>query len=257
MRRRVLLVGLAIWSLTPLALLAVVSVAGGWRFPTLLGDDPGLAAWRSLGGGALGHATSTSLALGIGTGVGAAAVGLLAGRALARERGGPRTLGLIFAFLPVATPPLLLGIGLQFTFLRLGLGGTAAGVWLAHLVPAIGYTTLYFVAVFTSWDFGIERAARQLGATRRQTLVRVIAPLLRRPLAEAALLGFLVSWAQVPLTLLVGQGRVRSLTIEVLSLVQAGQDGLAAAGALVLLLPPLLLIALATWGVREAEVVVA
>ena len=37
-----LLAALAIWSLLPLALLLVVSLSGGWRFPDLLGASPGL-----------------------------------------------------------------------------------------------------------------------------------------------------------------------------------------------------------------------
>jgi hypothetical protein len=49
---------------------------------------------------------------------------------------------------------------------------------------------------------------------------------------------------------------VRTLTVEVLAWTQAGQDPLAAAGALFLTLPPLLLMAGAALAVRRAEVVV-
>lgn len=255
--RRILFVALAVWALVPLALLVVVSLAGGWRFPTLLGFDPGGHAWAELASGPLLSATGSSLVLGLATGLAATGIGVVAGRSLARGSGWRRSLGAMFAFLPVATPPLVLGVGLQFTFLRLGLGSTFVGVWLAHLIPAAGYTTLYFTGIFTAWNFGVETAARRLGATSWQIATRVVLPLLRRPLVEGVLLGFLVSWAQVPLTLLIGQGRVRSLAVEVLTLMQAGQDGIAAAGAILLTLPPLLLIGVAIWGTGEAEVVVA
>jgi len=254
--RAALLLALGGWAVVPMALLAVVALSGGWRFPTLLGEAPGLSGLTELGTGPLGAALWTSGGLALASAVASTALGLIAGRALARASGWTRVLGSMCAFLPVATPPLLIGIGLQFSFLSLGLAGTGTGVWLAHVVPATGYTTLYFLGIFTSWDFGIERAARRLGASRAAVLRRVVLPLLRRPLTEAALLGFLVSWAQVPLTLLVGRGRVRSLTVEVLSLLEAGQDPVAAAGALLLVLPPLLLIGVVTWGVREAGVVV-
>jgi len=256
MGRRVILFGLAMWAVLPLALLVVVALSGGWRFPTLLGASPGPGQLAEVASGPLGSALFTSGLIALATGVTSAAIGLVAGRALARASGWVRALGSMSAFLPVATPPLLIGIGLQFSFLSVGLAGTSGGVWLAHVVPATGYTTLYFLGVFASWDFGVERAARRLGASRVATLRRVVLPLLRRPLTEAALLGFLVSWAQVPLTLLVGRGRVRSLTVEVLSLLEAGQDPAAAAGALLLIVPPILLIGVLTWGIREAEVVV-
>lgn len=254
--RRLLLLFLAGWALLPLALLVVVSLSGGWRFPTLFGASPGLSGWADLGAGTLGSALWTSGLLAMATGIASAGMGLIVGRALAQTRGWARTVGSMCAFLPVATPPLVIGIGLQFSFLSAGLAGTGPGVWLAHLVPAAGYTTLYFMGVFGSWDFGIEDAARRLGASRATTLRHIVLPLLRRPLAEAALLGFLVSWAQVPLTLLVGRGRVRSLPLEVLSLLEAGQDPAASAGAILLVLPPLLLIGVVTWGAREAAVVV-
>ena len=254
---RVLFVLLAFWTLVPLALLLVVSVSGGWRFPTLWGAAPGLESWRALAGDGLAEPMITSLALAALTGALAAALGLPLGRSLAGLSGWARPIGAGSAFLPVATPPLVVGVGLQYTFLRLGLGGTPSGVLVAHLIPATGYTAIFFLGVFSAFDFGIEREAERLGASRWQTLSHVTLPLMRRPLAEAFVLGFLASWAQVPLTLLIGQGQVRTLAIEVLSWVQAGQDVLAATGAILLTLPPLLLIAVAGWAVRDAEVVVA
>jgi putative spermidine/putrescine transport system permease protein len=248
---------LGVWTLLPLVLLVLVSFSGGWRFPTWLGADPGLEAWRTLwqGSGRLLPALRTSLGLGMATGAVAAVLGLLLGRVLSDLRGGWRLVGAGCAFLPVAAPPLALAVGLQFSFLSMGLGGTGLGVTLAHLIPALGYTSLFFMGVFAVFDRGIEVEARRLGASAWQTLARVTVPLLRRPLAEAFVLGFLVSWAQVPLTLLVGQGRVRTLTVEVLSWVQAGQDPLAAAGASLLVLPPILLMGVASFAFRRAEVV--
>jgi len=254
---RLLLVPLAVWTGLPFLTLLLVSWSGGWRFPALLGADPGAGAWLLLGdhGPRLSGALATSIGLGVATGVLSACLGLPLGRLLSDLRGWRRSVGAACAFLPVAAPPLALGIGLQLTFLRAGLGGSHLGVLLAHLVPALGYTSLFFLGVFSSFDREIEWEARRLGATPWQTRTRVTMPLLRRPLGEAAVLGFLVSWAQVPLTLLVGQGRVRALTVEVLAWVEAGQDTLAAAGSLLLSAPPLLLLAAAGIALRRAVVV--
>lgn len=255
--RILLLAALAAWTLLPFTLFLVVSLSGGWRFPSILGADPGSEGLGYLieSGSRLGPALAGSVGLAVGTGAIAAAGGMLLGRAIAGLSGWRRALGAMAAFLPVAAPPIALGVGLQYSFLRLGLGGSATGVLLAHLVPALGYTALFFLGIFAVFDREIEAEARRLGATSLQTFARVTLPLLRRPLAEAFVLGFLVSWAQVPLTLLVGQGRVRTLTVEVLAWIQAGQDPLAAAGSLLLVMPPLLLMAVATLAFRRAEVV--
>lgn len=251
---------LGVWTLLPLATLVIVSLTpGGWRWPALLPDPVGLEAWTGwVGrGGGLGGALGTSLALALACGALSAPLGALLGRALARAGGPPARLGAALAFLPVVAPPLALAVGLHATLLTLGLGGRGVGVLVAHLVPAVGYTTLFFMGVFDALDDRVEATARRLGASTLQRLVWVTLPLVRRPLAEAFALGFLISWAQVPLTLLVGQGRVRTLTVEVLSLVQAGQDPQAAAGALLLTAPPLAILGVVALGVRAARVVVA
>lgn len=258
--RVLLLPLLAASALLPLTVLLLGSLGADWFWPSLLPGRVDASVWRGVlgrggSGSRLADAAMTSAALAAGTGVLASALALPIGRAIARQAGWRRHLGAAAAFLPVAAPPLALAVGLQYSFLRLGLGGTLPGVLLAHLVPALGYTSLFFVGVFAVWDGRVEETARSLGAGPLQRLLRVTLPLLRRPLTEAFLLGFLVSWAQVPLTLIVGQGLVSTLSVEVLAYVQAGQDRLAATGALLLILPPLVTMAAAGLAIRRTEAV--
>lgn len=260
MSRAVLFLILAILSLLPLAMLAMVSVGAEWFWPALLPRrlDPG--AWDAIARGSgsgrrLAHAAMNSIVLAAGTGVLAAALAVPIGRALAGLRGWRRHIGAAAAFLPIAAPPIAVAVGLQYSFLRLGLAGRVEGVLLAHLVPAVGYTSLFFLGVFSLFDRRVEDEARTLGATRAQTLIRVTLPILRRPLIEAFVLGFLVSWAQVPLTLLVGQGLVPTLAVDVLALVQAGQDRFAASAAILLVGPPLLTMAAAALAIRRTQAV--
>ncbi len=253
---RVALIGaLALSALAPMAVLVLASLGRDWFFPVLWPPRLTLESWVSfLGGGRLGTAALTSVVLATGTGIAACVVALPVGRALARLEGWRRHLGAAAAFLPVAAPPIALATGLQVSLLTLGLGGTWTGVLLAHLVPAAGYASLYFLGVFTLFDSRIEEEARSLGATRGQVLRRVTLPLLRRPLAEAFVLGFLISWAQVPLTLLIGGGAVRTLPIEVFAYLQAGQDRFAATGALLMIVPALLSLAAMRLAARQTEV---
>jgi len=246
---------LAVSAAAPFVLLALWSVGRDWFYPAVFPPKFTAESWRDLlSGERLLGATATSLVLGAGTGAFACIAGLPVGRSLARLTGWRRHAGAALAFLPVAAPPIALATGLQFSFLRLGLGGTLAGVLLAHAVPAIGYGSLYFLGVFAVFDSRIEEESRSLGATSRQTFFHVVLPLLRRPLADAFALGFLVSWSQVPLTLLVGGGPVRTLPIEVFSLVQSGQDRLAATGALLLLVPAIAALAATRLAASRTEV---
>jgi ABC-type spermidine/putrescine transport system permease subunit II len=68
---------------------------------------------------------------------------------------------------------------------------------------------------------------------------------------EGLVLGGLVSWGQVALTLVVGGGLVRTLPVELLSILQSGNDRVAAIAALILSFPPIIGIGLLTLGARR------
>ena len=256
--RALLLLMLALSSIGPMALLALWSVSGAWFFPALLPRTVTLVSWRSaLGDHALVSALGTSIVLALGTALIGCAVGIPFGRLLARLPGWRRHVAAAAAFLPVAAPPLALGTGLQVAALAVGLGGTLPGVLLAHLVPAVGYLSLLFLGTFTLLDARPEEAARTLGASPWQVWWRVTLPQLRRPIVEAAAIGFLISWTQFALTLVVGAGAVRTLPLEVFANLRAGEDSAAAAGALLLILPPAVALATLRWAARRTAVLPA
>ena len=236
--RGLLLTALAGGALGPIALLALTSTSGRWLYPSIAPETLTSESWRSLlEGGRLAGAAWSSVTIAVATALLAVLLALPAGHAMARLGGWRRHLGAAAAFLPVAAPPIALATGSQLLLLAAGLGGTSTGVVLAHLIPAVGYVSLYFLGVFLLLDSRIEDEAVSLGAGRVQLWLRVLLPMLRRPIGEALALGFLVSWAQVPLTLVIGGGAVRTLPVEVLAFVRAGQDRYAATGALLLILP--------------------
>ncbi|MEO7986778.1 MAG: ABC transporter permease subunit [Gemmatimonadales bacterium] len=252
--RTVLLAALMLSALAPLGLLLVASLGRGWFFPALFPPSVTLESWGdAFRGGRMAVALWTSLGLAVCTGLAGAAVGWPVGRALADLRGWPRHLGAAAAFLPVAVPPVALATGLQISALAVGVAGTPGGVFLSHLIPAAGYAALYFLGVFTLFDRRIEDEARTLGARPRTVLWRVTLPMMRREVGQAFLLGFLVSWAQVATTLVIGGGRVRTLPLEVFAYLQAGQDRYAATGALLLVIPALLMLGAVQFAVERAE----
>jgi putative spermidine/putrescine transport system permease protein len=241
----VALAALALSALAPFAVLGLWSVGSGWFYPALLPSAITAETWRSVLGGRLASATIMSCGVAIATAALSCALALPIGRAMARLDGWRRRVAAGAAFLPVAAPPIALGLGLQYAFVQLGVGGTVMGVIGAHVVPATSFLAIYFAGVFTALDPGIEDAARSLGATPLQVWMRVTIPVVRRPIGDALALGFLVSWAQVPLTLVIGGGLVRTLPLAVYDYVRSGEARYAATGALLLTLPPVLALLIA------------
>jgi putative spermidine/putrescine transport system permease protein len=249
---RLLLAALAIWALSPVLMLALRALTPAWRYPGILPEviDP-LPAAAAGAGVRLRSALGTSAGLALATAAISTAFGFTIGRTAVRARGVVRYATLALALFTVVAPPVALGVGLQVAILQLGLIGTSAGVLLTHLVPATGYLTLFAAGVFTSFDFSLNDEARTLGASRWQVLTRLTIPLLKPRLAEAAVLGALVSWSQLATTLLIGGGLVRTLPVELLSFVQSGNDQLGSLAALALTVPPLCALGLLRLGARR------
>jgi putative spermidine/putrescine transport system permease protein len=256
--RWLVFVALLLFATAPLLMLIVTSLARGWFYPAAVPAAVDTSAWHELfSDPARREALVNSLILAVCTSLSATLLALPLGRSAAFSTRGVRRTVALLAFAAVALPPVALGVGLQLTVLTLGLGGTMSGVFLAHLVPTLGYLTLVFLGVFTRWDRRLEESAATLGASSGERWRRVLVPLLRRPIAEALALGFLVSWAQVALTLLVGGGAVRTLPLDVLAMLQAGQDQRAAVGALALAIPALLVLAASRGAARHTAAVTA
>lgn len=251
--RVLLLAGLVVLVALPLALLPVASVADQWFFPALGPETWDLGAWRRMvTRHGLLRATATSTALGVIAAAAGTAVALPTGRMLARLDGWPRHLLTAAVFLPVAAPPIALATGLHTVFLRAGLAGTFGGVVLAHMVPVTGYLGLFFLGVFLVHDDRAAAEARTLGGSPWQVLAHVTLPALRVPLVTALVLGFLISWAQLPLTLVIGAGLVSTLPIEVFAFMNAGDDRLAAAAGVLLAVPPLVAVG-AGWAAQRVD----
>lgn len=251
MIRPVASIVLMAWVLSPIAVLVLRAAGRSWPFPALWPSIDAGGVATLVADSRLAAALASSLWLAVWTGVTSCALGFALGQRLARATRGVRTTTLALALLSVVAPPVALALGLQVAMIGAGLAGTMTGVWLAHLVPATGYLVLFAAGVFSAYDFGVHDEARTLGATRWQVITRVAWPLLRPRLVEGALLGGLVSWGQLALTLLIGGGVVRTLPIELLAFVRAGDDQLGAAAALVLTVPPLLGLGLVHTAIRR------
>ena len=98
------------------------------------------------------------------------------------------------------------------------------------------YAVVALAAGFTRHGRHIEAQAAVLGADDLQRLVLDSIPAMRRSIAVAAALGFVVSWSQYLITVLVGSGKVITLA-TLLYTALAGGNPTTGALALVTALP--------------------
>lgn len=204
-----------------LAGLAIWSFAGLWRFPEALPDTLGARSWLRHGPGLLAPARETLAIAGIST---LAALTLVIACLEAEHRHGlrpgGRALGLLY--LPLIVPQAAFLVGLQGFALAAGIDGDRLAVAAAHLVFALPYVFLSLAAPWRAWDLRQAAAARALGAGPDRVLWAVRLPMLLGPILVAAAVGFSVSVGQYLPTLLIGAGRVQTLTTEAVALASGG-----------------------------------
>lgn len=242
--RGILFVGL----LVPFVPLVMWAVAGEWRYPALVPSELSARALRTAASPAsdipAGLATSTLVASSVA--VIAGAIGLCAGRALGLYAFRAKRLVQFLMLAPVIVPGLAVVLGIQILFIRYGLADSVPGVVIVHLIPTIPYVTLVMASVYANYDLAYEDQARVLGAGPVRVFTAVTLPAVLPGLAVAALFAFLISWSEYILTLLVGGGTVRTLPLLLFAFLGAGDASMSAALSLVIILPPLVLVALAS-----------
>ncbi|WP_210215616.1 ABC transporter permease [Mongoliimonas terrestris] len=232
--------------LLPFVPVLLWSVTRGWFYPAILPPALDLAAWGVVGSPESGipAAVLRSVGIALGATVLSMLIGVPAGRALGLHAFPGRRWVEALVLAPLVVPPLAVAMGLHAVFLRLGLAGTATGVMIVHLIPTLPYVVLVSASVFSRFDPRVEDQARTLGASRLQVLRHVTVPMLAPGLAVAALFAFLVSWSQYGLTLLVGGGQVPTMPLILNQYVTAGRSDVAAAIALLTVLPGLVALVL-------------
>ena len=241
--RRLLAAAAVVWSAVPVLMLVLRARDAAWPWPRLVPQPAG--ASDAVPVTALFAPLATGVVLAVATALVVVPVAFVLAWRIRRLPPRRQGAALLAAFVPVVLPPVTLGIGVQLVALRTGLAGTSMGVLFAHVVPALGYAVLALVAALRDDDGRAEEAARTLGASWWTVARRVTVPRHATALVAAGVLAALVSWGQVATTLLVGEGAVRTLAVEVLAVVRSGDDRRAAWAALLLTVPPLAALLLA------------
>lgn len=243
LRARITAVVLAVAFGAPLALLVYLSVSMQWRYPALL-DHPFTGQhWRwMLRGSPLLQSLGLSLALSLAVGAVATGIGAAVSRLLAYYTRSPYWL--LGAYAPYVIAPVILAVMLNVYLLRLGLTGTAGGVMLAQLLITVPYALILFYGFWNERLRTMEHLVRTLGGHTRQVARHAIWPAARGLLAVCFFQTFLISWFEYGLTQYIGVGKVPTLTIMVFRYVSEANPYLAALASVLLVLPPLALLAL-------------
>lgn len=204
-----------------LVVLTIWSFAGFWGFPDAFPDGFTLRNWMRFGPGTIEALGETAL---IAVTVALVALILTIGCLEAEYRFGlsfsQRAVWLLY--LPLLIPQTAFLPGLQTLMLSLGADVGRVPVMAAHLVFVLPYVFLSLADPFRAWDSRMGTIAAALRASPNGVLWRVRLPMLLRPILTALAVGLAVSVGQYLPTLLIGGGRVETLTTEAVALASGG-----------------------------------
>ncbi|PWW00484.1 putative thiamine transport system permease protein [Hoeflea marina] len=204
-----------------IAMLGLWSLAGLWQFPKALPSAFTLDRWSAALPRILDPLVTTLWVAGISTAIAVVLTILCLERELETGRGqGGRSLMLIY--LPLIVPQISFMFGLQVLAIAAGVEGTAASLVLAHLVFVLPYVFLSLSDPWRAHDRRYDAIAAGLGMSRTRALMRVRLPMLARAILTAAAVGFAVSVGQYLPTVLIGAGRLTTVTSEAVALAAGG-----------------------------------
>ncbi|SIQ00532.1 putative thiamine transport system permease protein [Aeromonas sp. RU39B] len=158
-----------------------------------------------------------------------------------------RPMALWFICLPLLLPQASLLLGIELALARLNIEPGFSTVLAGHLLWVFPYVYLCLHGPWQGFDQRLLIAAQSLGASPWRSVVRIKLPLLIRPLMAAFAVGLAVSLAQYLPTLLLGGGRIITLTTEAVAIGSGLNRRLAGLYGLLQTLIPLLGFALALW----------
>ena len=204
------LVGLAVWS-----------VAGLWAFPDALPDALTLRSWARAAPTLTGPLADTLLIAGLAALI---SLTLVIACLEAEHRTGQRPTDAArwLLYLPLILPQVAFLTGLQTLAITVGLDGGRLAVILAHIVFVLPYVFLSLSEPWRAWDTRQATVAHALGAGPGRVLWAVRLPMLVQPVLTALAVGFAVSVGQYLPTLLIGAGRIETLTTEAVALSSGG-----------------------------------
>ncbi|MDN5926765.1 MAG: ABC transporter permease subunit [Hyphomicrobiales bacterium] len=220
-----------------LALLSIWSVAGLWQFPETLPHSFTASAWiRTIP--QIARPLGITLACGLLSTLLAIAVTLLC---LTRELQTGRPAGrwaLTLLYLPLIVPEAAFLFGLQIFFLAARAEPGLPNLVLAHFVFVMPYVFLALSGPWRAFDRRHEAIAAGLGKSRRTILFSIRLPMLLGPILTAAAVGFAVSVGQYLATVMIGAGRLPTITTEAVALAAGGNRRVIGVYALLQMLLP-------------------
>lgn len=224
--------------IVPLLVLPFWSFAGRWPWPGLLPEGFTLRGMEELFSkpSDILSLLASSVFLSITVAILATVIGTMTSRALVFYDFKGKELVSFGTILPVIIPGTAFAMGVHVIFIYLGLADTFTGVVLVHLIYALPYTVNIMMDVTAMTGNGLEMQSRVLGISPLRSFYRITLPLLLPGIISSVSMAYIISFSQYFITLMIGGGRVKTLSVVMVPFIQSGDRTIASSYAILFVL---------------------
>ncbi len=192
----------------------------------------------------------TSFEVAAMTSIAAGCLGATAAFALARAQfpGNRLADGLLMA--PLGIPTVALGLAFLILYTKVGIAGTKLGLVIGHTIVSLPFVLRLVRANFAGYNWNVERAAANLGASPSQVFRHVTLPLVMSGVLGGMIFAFIVSFDEVIIAIFLSGPDVVTLPVRIFSYLDQSPGPIVLAAGSVLIFFAVAFMLLLEWTVR-------
>ena len=206
----------------PAIVLLIWCFAARWPWPGILPESLSLRTVKELifGSAKLPKLLLSSISLSFAVAAISTTIGIATARATELYEFRGKGLIRFFSLLPLLVPGTV------------GLGDSIAGIILIHTVASVPYCITIMTDVTAALGDKLEEQAATLGAGPFRAFFEVTLPNLVPGIMSSFSMGFIISYSQYFTTLIIGGGRINTISLVLVPYIQGGDRSLASVYAM-------------------------
>lgn len=232
--------------IAPMIILLLWAFAGRWPWPDFFPEIYSLRAIKEVSSvhSNIFPVLVSSILLSLIVAILSAIISTMTARALTYYHFAGEKLISLLSIAPLLVPASVFAMGIHVTFIKMSLTDTILGVIIVHLIYTLPYSISIMKDLTESIGVQMELQAYVLGVSPLKSFVYITLPLLLPGIMASISMAYISSFSQYFLTLLIGGGKIKTISTIMVPFVAKGDRSLSSAYALLFVISSLLVFAI-------------
>lgn len=230
--------------ISPLIILFIWAISSSWVFPKMIPSNFSVRGFEYILSSGNIEVLINSIFISLVVVILTLIISIPSAKAIALYDFKGKKLFELLVLSPIIIPMISVAMGVQLTFIKLGIANTVIGVIIINIIPCLPYGVRIITDVYKLIGDKYEIQASMLGANNIDIVRYITLPLLLPGIIGASSMCFIISFSQYFLTLLIGGGSVITYPLIMFPYIQSGDRTLAAMYSIVFIIISLIVVIL-------------